>query len=171
MYGIVKQSGGDIQLYSEEGQGTTFKIYLPRTQETPQVWTRPQAREELPAGTETILLVEDDEEVRGLARRVLEIQGYQLLEARTAEEGLRRAAGHAGPIHLLLTDVVLPGLGGKALAEQLLTVRPGLKVIYMSGYTDNAIAHRGVLERGVRFLQKPFSPGKLIRQVRRELDR
>ncbi len=170
VYGIVKQSGGDIQVYSEENQGTTFKIYLPRTAESARPELHLETKQELPSGDETVLLVEDDEFVRNLSRRVLESRGYSLLEARNGVEALRLAAGYSGPLHLLLTDVVMPDMGGKALAERLVADHPRLKVIYMSGYTDNAIARHGVLEPGVPFLQKPFSPKDLARKVRAVLD-
>jgi signal transduction histidine kinase len=170
VYGIVKQSSGDIQVYSEVNQGTTFKIYLPRTPEAVRPAPQPAEEQELPSGHETVLLVEDDEFVRSLSRRVLESRGYSVLEARRGVEALRLAAGYAGPIHLLLTDVVMPDMGGKALAEQITATRPEMKVVYMSGYTDNAIARHGVLEPGLPFLQKPFSPKQLARKVRAVLD-
>jgi two-component system cell cycle sensor histidine kinase/response regulator CckA len=170
VYGIVKQSGGDVQVYSEEGAGTTFKVYLPRVRPATAPATSSPARPEMPAGRETILLVEDDEGARELARRVLSSLGYTLLETRDGQEALRLAADYPGSIHLLLTDVVMPGMSGKALAEQLARSRPGLKTLFMSGYTDNAIAHHGVLDPGIAFLQKPFSPGELARQVRAVLD-
>jgi CheY-like chemotaxis protein len=170
VYGIVKQSGGDIHVYSEEGVGTTFKVYLPRIGQATTPAARPPARPEMPAGRETILLVEDDEGARELARRVLRSLGYTSLEARDGQEALRLAADYPGTIHLLLTDVVLPGIGGRALAEQLARSYPGLKTLFMSGYTDNAIAHHGVLEPGIALLQKPFSPMELARKVREVLD-
>ena len=123
----------------------------------------------MPVGSETILLVEDDAAIRDLARRVLQMQGYIVLEARNGQEALQ-AADFPATVHLLLTDVVMPGESGAALAKQLALSRPGLKTLYMSGYTDNAIAHHGILDPGIAFLQKPFSPGELARQVRAVLD-
>jgi two-component system cell cycle sensor histidine kinase/response regulator CckA len=170
VYGIVKQGGGDIQVYSEEGVGTTFKVYLPRVEQAaPSVAPAP-VTPEMPAGRETILLVEDDEGARDLTRRVLGGLGYTLLVTKDGQEALRLAAEYPDSIHLLLTDVVLPGMSGTALAEQLARSHPGLKTLYMSGYTDNAIAHHGVLAPGVAFLQKPFGPAQLARKVRAVLD-
>ena len=123
----------------------------------------------MPVGDETILLVEDSAEIRDLARQLLHKQGYTVLEAQNCQEGLQVAADFPGTIHLLLTDVVLPDKSGKVLAEELAKSRPGLKTLYMSGYTDNAIAHHGVLDPGIAFLQKPFNPTALARQVRAAL--
>ncbi len=170
VYGIVKQSGGHIGVHSEEGHGTTFKVYLPRAEEVARPVAPQQGMADTPAGDETILLVEDDDEVRDLARQVLQGLGYTLLEAAGGQEALRLAAGHPGPIHLLLADVVMPGMSGMALAEQLVGSRPDLKVLFMSGYIDEAIAHHGVLEPGIPFIQKPFSPIALARKVREVLD-
>jgi PAS domain S-box-containing protein len=170
VYGIVKQNGGHIWVYSEEGQGSTFKIYLPRTQEARPALTHPRAEVNMPSGSETILLVEDDERVRDLVLRILRPQGYTLLEARDGQDALQQAADHAGHIHLLLTDVVMPGLNGQLLSRQLSKLRPGLKVLFTSGYTDDMIAHHGVLDPGVAFLEKPFSPIVLARKVREVLD-
>lgn len=171
VFGIVKQSGGDIWVYSEENVGTTFKIYLPCAEEktlTPPV--RPEIRPEMPVGNETILLVEDDSGVRELLRQVLSRLGYTLLEARNGQEALRLIADYADPIHLLLTDVIMPGISGKALAEALAHIRPDLKRLFMSGYTDEAIVQHGVLDSGMAFLQKPFSPMTLAAKVRSSLD-
>jgi PAS domain S-box-containing protein len=171
VYGIVKQSGGHIWVYSEEGLGSAFKIYLPRAATDMASQLGKEGGGPVPTGQETILLVEDNPEVRDLARQVLVRQGYTVLEAAEGEEALRRAEEHAGPIHLLLTDVVMPGMTGKALAERLGGLRPDLKVLYMSGYTDETIAHHGVLEPGVAFLQKPFSSFNLALKVRQVLNR
>jgi two-component system cell cycle sensor histidine kinase/response regulator CckA len=170
VYGIVKQSGGDIQVYSEEGVGTAFKVYLPRAEEAAPLPVRPRVAQAIPPGDETILLVEDSAEIRDLVRQLLQKQGYTVLEAQSSQEGLRVAADFSGTIHLLLTDVVLPDASGKVLAEELSELRPGLKTLYMSGYPDNTIAHHGVLDAGIAFLQKPFNPVALARQVRAVLD-
>lgn len=170
VFGIVKQNGGDIQVYSEEGVGTTFKIYLPRAEAAPAAATPKEQIDDIPRGTETILLVEDEPVVREVVRRVLHEQGYTLLEAQDAQEALHLAARFSGTIHLLLTDVVMPGMSGKALAQQLTQTYPKLKILFMSGYTDNAIVHHGVLEPGTAFIHKPFSAAALARKVRRVLD-
>ena len=171
VYGIVKQSSGNIWVYSEPGQGTTFNIYLPRTEEEAD---RPQKREDtdsFPEGSETILLAEDDELVRDLANRFLKQLGYRVLEATNGEEALKVAKEHDGEtIHLLLADIVMPQMGGKALADRLKILRPNVKVLYTSGYADNAVVHHGVLEPGTHFLQKPFSLKTLSRKVREALD-
>jgi two-component system cell cycle sensor histidine kinase/response regulator CckA len=170
VYGIVKQSGGYIWVYSEPGRGTTFKIYLPRV-DAP-VESPPPARlvAGTPVGTETILLAEDDEQLRKLVRGLLDRMGYQVLAAATAEEALARAAEHSGRIHLLLTDVVMPGAGGHQLAGRLAEVRPETRTLFMSGYTDAAIVDHGILERGLHYLQKPFTPSVLARRLRDVLD-
>jgi CheY-like chemotaxis protein len=170
VYGIVKQSGGWIWVYSEPGQGTTFKIYLPSTDApvaAPAGKTRPGRR---PSAGETVLLVEDQDDVRELTARVLRREGYVVLEAASGAEALATAASHTGAIHLLLTDVVMPGLSGRQVAEQLTGVRPEIRVLFMSGYTDNVIAQRGVLEAGTAFLSKPFTPDALADKVRGVLD-
>ena len=170
VYGIVKQSDGSIWVYSEPGQGTTFKIYLPRVEAAAE----PPAPKPMPPasvrGSETILLAEDEEAVRNLMRRVLEAHGYTLLVAADGQEALRLADGHKGPIHLLLTDIVMPNLGGRQLAERVVSARHATKVLYLSGYTDDAIVHHGVLEPGIAFLEKPFTPQGLARKVRELLD-
>ncbi len=169
-YGIVKQSGGHIWVHSEEEVGTTFKIYLPRAEGTAQPLIRPEMREPMPGGEETILLVEDDAGVRDLARHVLQSQGYTLLEAENGQEALHLVARHPGVVHLLLTDVVMPGMSGRDLAEQLAQAHPNLKTLFMSGYADDMVAHHGVLNPGTPFLQKPFSLMALARKVRAVLD-
>lgn len=170
VYGIVKQNGGNIWVYSEEGQGTTFKIYLPRAKEPVRPRYRLDSEIEVATGTETILLVEDDATVRELARRVLQMQGYTLLEAQDAQEALHLSTRYTGPLHLLVTDVIMPGISGKVLADQLRQTYPEIKILFMSGYTNNAIAHHGVLDSDVVFLQKPFGPVALARKVRQVLD-
>ena len=170
VFGIVKQSGGNIWVYSEEGRGTTFKIYLPRVKESAQLLSRLEFGQAMPSGNETILLVEDADGVRELARRTLQNQDYTVLEARDGQEALQLAGLHSGPIHLLLTDVIMPGLNSKTLIEQLTLSHPDMKVLLMSGYTDNAIMQYGVLKPGAAFLQKPFGPMDLARKVRRVLD-
>lgn len=170
VFGMVKQNGGDIHVYSEVSHGTTFKIYLPRTQEAaPAPGAAGQVRG-IPRGVETILLVEDNPTVRELASLILNQQGYQLLEAANGREALALAQSYQGEIHLLLTDVIMPQLGGGKLADELTASRPRLKVLYMSGYTDDAIIRHGVLEPGVAFIQKPFSPAALAQKVRDVLD-
>jgi signal transduction histidine kinase/CheY-like chemotaxis protein len=170
VYGIVKQGGGSVWVYSEVGQGTTFKIYLPRIETTEMPMPPPTVEAERPTGSETILLVEDAAGVRDLAQRMLEGWGYTVLVASNGPAALELAKYHPEPIHLLLTDVVMPGLNGKALAEQLTSTRPGLKVLFMSGYTDEAIAHHGMLDPRVFLLQKPFSALDLAHKVREVLD-
>jgi len=172
VYGIVQQSNGHIEVYSEPGEGTTFKIYLPRVEKDRTLPPRPLSVE--PAdleGMETVLVVEDDETVRELVQRILLDYGYVILEARCGEEALSISGQHPGPIHLLLTDVVMPGMNGRELAEQLTALRPEMKVMYMSGYADHAISRHGLVDTEVSFLQKPFSPEDLGREVRETLDR
>ena len=169
-YGIVKQSGGNIWVYSEPGRGTTFKIYLPRL-EGATVTDEPAARRPLtPRGSEVVLLVEDADGVRSLARELIEAQGYTVLEARDGVEALQVCARHDEDIDLMLTDVVMPRMSGPELAERMASLRPGIKVVYMSGYTGDAIAHHGVLDVGVPFVQKPFTSDDLANTIRGVLD-
>jgi CheY-like chemotaxis protein len=170
VYGIVKQSGGHIWVESREGQGSIFQVYLPRAREPVHAPIPPVAMVDMPSGNEVILLVEDDEGVRDLARRVLQRQGYTVLEAQNGQAALQVSAGHPGSIHLLLTDLVMPGISGKILAERLAETHPDLKVLFISGYIDDSIGHHSMLEPGVVLLQKPFSPVDLARQVRVVLD-
>ena len=157
-------------MYSEPGQGATFKVYLPRVEPGGEpLAARPSPASAL-GGTETILLAEDEAAVRNLARRVLEKHGYKLLLAATGRDGVQLATQHAGPIDLLVTDVVMPEMGGRELAQRLAALQPGLKVLYLSGYTDDMIVRHGVLEAGVAFLQKPFTPDTLLRKIREVLD-
>jgi two-component system cell cycle sensor histidine kinase/response regulator CckA len=172
VYGIVKQSGGFIWVDSEPGRGATFRIYFPRVDEAaPPAEPAAAGAEPAAAGTETILLVEDEDAVRAVARESLRRRGYRVLEATNGETALEIAAGFEGHIGLLLTDVVMPGLSGRALADRLAPTRPGTRVLFMSGYTDDAIVQHGVLEPGLSFLQKPFTPDVLAQKVREVLDR
>ncbi len=170
VYGIVKQSGGNIWVYSEPGQGATFKIYLPRVDE-PMDELKEEIIKEIPHGSETLLIVEDEEGVRKLAVRILKRQGYQVLEAEDGGKAFMLCEKYKEPVHLILTDVVMPGMSGRQLAERLKEIHPEAKVLYMSGYTDNAIAHHGILEEGIEFIQKPFTLESLARKVRRVLDK
>ncbi|MEW6376940.1 MAG: PAS domain S-box protein [Thermodesulfobacteriota bacterium] len=171
VYGIVKQSGGSIWVYSEPVQGTTFKIYLPRVDELPEEIGKKEIKEEIPWGNETVLVVEDDEAVRKLAVKVLEKQGYNVLEASNGTDALEICEKQKGSIHMILTDVVMPEMNGRQLVERFRQVYPYFKVLYMSGYTDNTIVHHGVLEKGVNYIQKPFTPEALARKVREVLDK
>jgi len=172
VYGIVRQSGGHIWVYSEPRRGTTFKIHLPRAPEgAPVSDRRSSLRPSRPKdGSETILVVEDNDQVRAFLLSVLSRAGYAVACASNAVEALRLADQTAGPIHVLLTDVVMPGLSGPDLAARLLASRPATKVVYMSGYTDNAIVHQGILERGIHFLAKPIDPNRLLSMVREVLE-
>jgi signal transduction histidine kinase len=170
-FGIVKQSGGHIEVYSEVDQGTTFKVYLPRLEETVSPVPVQAKSDDLPWGTETVLLVEDESSVRELASRLLRQQGYKVLEAANGDEALRVVQEYAeAEIDLLLTDMVMPQLGGRELADRLKAMWPGVKVLFISGYTDDAVVHHGVLEPGIAFLPKPFSSRILVRKVREVLD-
>ena len=166
VYGIVKQSGGSIGVYSEPGSGAAFKVYLPRVIESLEERTAAAAEAEIAAGTETILLAEDDEAVRGIAVLALSRAGYKLLAADGGPMALELAAAHAGVIHLLVTDVVMREMSGRQLAEELCRLRPEVRVLYMSGYTENTIVHHGVLDPGIEFLPKPFTPTALVEKVR-----
>ena len=170
VFGIAKQHGGNIWLYSEPGKGTTFKIYLPIAEKM-LLEGQPSKKQSADLkGTETILLVEDNEQVRELAYAILKRQGYTVLMAVNGEAALKSLAKHNGPVHLLLTDVVMPGMNGRVLYEKASQQHPEMKALYMSGYTDNVIAHRGVLDQGVQFIQKPFSVKSLAAKVREVLD-
>jgi CheY-like chemotaxis protein len=166
VHGIVKQSGGHIEVYSELGRGTSFKIYLPRCSDEAGSPDGPARSAETPRGSETILLVEDDEVLRDLIREMLTESGYDVLEAPDPEHGLRISREFAGRIHLLMTDVILPGISGNELAARVREIRPGLSVLFMSGYTDEAMGHHGVIGAGTQFLQKPFSLPVLLQKLR-----
>jgi signal transduction histidine kinase/CheY-like chemotaxis protein len=168
VYGIVRQNGGLVRVESEKGRGTVFKVYLPRAEAA-----EPALKEELgpqfAAGVETVLVAEDHDDVRSLMRNALEAQGYRVLDAASGREALAMEAGHAGPIHLLLTDVIMPGMNGPDLAQKLMIRRPGIKVLYVSGYTDNKIAPQEELGPAAEFLAKPFAPDVVVSRVRKLL--
>ena len=170
VYGIVKQSGGHVAVYSEAGRGTTFKIYLPRTVDAARSGASSVGPAAAPRGDETVLLADDDEAIRRIAGIVLESSGYTVLAAQDGDEALRIGRAHPAPIHLLVTDVVMPKMSGRQLAESLAPVHPQMQVLYLSGYTDDAVVRHGVLEAGTAFLQKPFTPGVLARKAREVLD-
>jgi PAS domain S-box-containing protein len=171
VYGIVKQSGGNIWVYSELGQGTTFKIYLPREEKLPEETLEKGLEEELPGGRETVLVVEDEDGVRKLTVQILQKHGYKVLEASQGDEALFISKKYEEPIHLLITDVVMPGMSGHELSDRLSSLRPEIEILYMTGHTNGAIIHHGVLEPGVNLLQKPFTPEGLARKVREVLDK
>jgi two-component system, cell cycle sensor histidine kinase and response regulator CckA len=170
VFGIVSQSGGHLDVYSEVGRGTTFKVYLPRLTDAGVPDECLVASSPFPTGAETVLLVEDDRGVRTLARSALESLGYTVLEAHNGEQGVQVALAHSGPIDLVVTDVVMPGSGGRELADRVQAARPEAKVLFTSGYTDDAVVRHGILQSNVAFLQKPFTPTSLARKVREVLD-
>ena len=171
VFGIVQQSGGHVYVYTDPGRGTTFKVYLPSEGEG----VRPSGKSfagtsTMPGGSETVLLVEDEDSLRSLGRHVLELCGYKVLAAADGQEAVGVCEGHAAEVHLLVSDVIMPHLGGRQLAERLRSARPGLKVLFVSGYTDDAVVRHGILEARTAFLQKPYTPGDLARKVREVLD-
>jgi CheY-like chemotaxis protein len=165
VYGIVKQSGGSVWVYSEVGIGTTFKIYLPCVGPAPEIAAPSDIPEKIEGGLQTILVVEDEVPLLEVTHRSLEAFGYVILAANSPAEPMRISASHPGPIHLMVTDVIMPGMSGAQLASRLSASRPEMKVLYVSGYTDDTIVRHGVLEPGLAFLQKPFSPRTLARKV------
>jgi signal transduction histidine kinase/ActR/RegA family two-component response regulator len=170
VYGIVKQSGGSVWVYSEVGHGTTFKVYFPCVQGAAEKHEAISEEPELLEGVETILLVEDEEVVRQMAMEILQECGYRVLQSPDGHAALRLVQQHPGEIHLMLTDVVMPRMSGRELAEQMTRLRADMKVLYMSGYTDDAIVHHGVLDEGMAFIGKPFTMDALARKVRETLD-
>jgi two-component system cell cycle sensor histidine kinase/response regulator CckA len=171
VYGIVKQANGYVMPYSELGNGTTMKIYLPRAPQEPvPIEHAAASREAAPRGNETILLVEDESALRELAREILQDSGYVVLEAAGGEQALELLRDSQTKIDLLLTDVVMPGLGGNELAKRLASAHPNMKVLYMSGYADDVVAHKGILAEGTVLIQKPFTKATLLQNVRRSLD-
>jgi len=170
IYGIVKQNTGFVSVDSEPGKGTTFKIYLPRHESQAPAIERERVADLAESRGETVLIVEDEPAILAIARRVLERLGCTVLTANTPAEAIRLAGAHASEIHLLMTDVVMPEMNGQDLAKRLLSLHPKLKCLFMSGYTANIIAHHGVLDQGVHFIQKPFSMGDLAAKVRSVLD-
>jgi len=170
VYGIVKQNNGFIWVYSEPGQGSTFKIYLPKVKPDAEPEEKEQSLVDDLSGSETVLIVEDNDSLRNFAQKILYIYGYSTLNAKNGEDALRVCKEHNGQIDLMITDVVMPKMGGREAAERLQPLYPRMKVIYMSGYTDNAIVRHGVLEPGLNFLEKPFTPEGLARKVRKALE-
>jgi CheY-like chemotaxis protein len=171
VYGIVKQSGGSIWVSSEQSEGTTFKIYFPCVKESAEEVVTHARLTESPGGSETILVVEDEELVRKLVCQVLESKGYRVLGAANGEEGLLVCRQQSSPIHIMVTDVVMPGMNGRDLANRVASIRPVMKVLFMSGYSEDAVVSDGVLDPGLNFIQKPFAPEALAWKVREVLGR
>lgn len=171
VYGIVKQSGGDIRVESEPGRGTTFQIYFPQVEEPSNMGKEAMTEMDLPFGNETILVVEDEEDVRKLAVKILGRQGFDALEASNAGEALLICEKWEDPIHLILIDVVMPQMSGPQLVNRLQRLRQGFEVLYMSGHPDDTVLHHGILKKGVNYIQKPFTAEELVRKVREVLNR
>jgi len=169
-YGAVKQANGSIEVYSETGRGTTFKIYLPAVNEKAHALESDKNNEILLTGNETVLLVEDELMVRNLAVRLLGKMGYRVIEAANGKDALKLASDFSEKIDLLMTDVVMPGMNGRQLSENLKEIHPETKVLFTSGYTENIIAHHGVVEKGLNFIGKPYSMNLLARKIRETLD-
>jgi CheY-like chemotaxis protein len=169
VYGMVKQSGGDIWVYSEPGQGTVFKLYFPRVMEPVSNGAVEEPADPRDISSETVMLVEDEAQVRELTQRMLRQLGYSVLTATRGDEAIELSAKHAGEISLLVTDVVMPNMSGKQVADTLVVSRPGLKVLFLSGYTDNTVVNHRVLDSNVNFLAKPFSRETLARKIREVL--
>src|SRR5208337_118085 len=169
VYGIVKQSNGYVFAQSEVGKGTTFYVYLPRAEENAEELSPAKPQQNEAGGCETVLLVEDEESVRELVRVTLVSRGYQVLEAENGESGLRIAEAFKEHIDILITDVVMPGIGGRELAKKLLSLRPGISVLYLSGYTEDAVVTPGAMDPSTAFLQKPFTLQNLAKKVREVL--
>jgi len=165
VYGIVTQSGGSVWVYTEPGIGTTFKIYLPRVDQVLEAEPLTDTAENVERGSRTVLIVEDDAALLQVTCLSLQEAGYAILSARSSAEAIHISEVHKGIIHLMVTDVIMPGLSGDQLASRLSALRPEMKVLYVSGYTDDTIARHGILEPGLAFLQKPFSPRALARKV------
>jgi CheY-like chemotaxis protein len=170
IYGIVKQNNGFINVYSESGRGSTFNIYLPRLVDDESTDTDVPEKKAAAGGTETILLVEDDPSILRMTRMMLERKGYSVLTAATPSEAIKLAKIHAEKIHLLMTDVVMPEMNGRDLAGQIIALYPDIRLLFMSGYTADVIAHQGILDDGVTFIQKPFSMADMTEKVREVLD-
>jgi two-component system, cell cycle sensor histidine kinase and response regulator CckA len=170
VYGAVKQSGGNIWVYSEPGRGTIFKIYFPRVDGSADSVGPAERNAATPKGTETILLVEDSDSLREVTKEFLQIAGYNVVEGRDGKDALQVARAHEEAIHLLLTDVVMPGMSGRELANEVKRIHPETRILFMSGYTSNAIVHRGVLDEGVSLLTKPFTRSGLTQKVREILN-
>jgi CheY-like chemotaxis protein len=171
VFGIVAQSGGHVWVYSEVDRGTTFKVYLPETERVGSAIGATAGARPVLRGTETILLVEDDDQVRRLARTILERNGYRVIEATNGSDAIGLAGDTTFEFDLLLTDVVMPRTSGRQVAEQITAIRPSIIVVYMSGYTDDAILRHGVIGEGVSFVEKPLIPNALLTKVREALDR
>jgi CheY-like chemotaxis protein len=171
VHGIVKQSRGHIMVYSEPEHGSTFKVYLPAVAQNATYATPREEADQPHGGTETVLLCEDDDAVRRMANEMLAAAGYTVLVARNGTQAREVARAHGRPLDLLVTDVIMPDTNGRALADQLQAAQPDLEVLFISGYTSNVIAHHGVLDQGVSFLQKPFNRRELLQHVRDILDR